>query len=44
MQGFGKESVGKTHLENPRLKGRILFVWVLRMWNGDAWIGLYGSE
>ena len=30
----------KAHLEDPGLERRILFMWVFRKWDGDAWFGL----
>jgi hypothetical protein len=31
---------GKSHLENTGIDGRIIFRWIFRKWDVEAWTGL----
>jgi len=51
MQGFGGETGGRDHLEDPSLDGRIILRWIFRkydieVWTGSSWlrIGTGGGQ
>jgi len=39
MQGFGGETRGKDHLEDPGVNGRIILRWIFRKWDVGVWTG-----
>jgi len=38
-KGFGGETWGKEHLEDPSIDGRIILRWIFRKWDARAWTG-----
>jgi hypothetical protein len=39
FQGFGGETEGKTLLDRPRHRGRIVLKWIFKKWDGGMWTG-----
>ena len=39
IQGFGGETRGKAHLEDPAIDGRIILRWIFRKYDVGAWTG-----
>jgi len=40
IQGFGRETEGRNHLEDLRVDGRIILKWFLEKCDGEVWTEL----